>query len=349
MRQPRVVRALLLSAVLATGIAAQNAVSGVENGAANGPANGTANRAARPSTVIAHVLAGLNFDPGSRTQRFRYDPEVSYTIVGLPGVPTDIQLAPGEHVTGFALGDTVQWVVEELQGHIFIKPLRSDLFTAGTLVTDQHSYQLTLKSGHPRDDWMQRVSWTYPDLVVLRRTAVPLPHGAERIHQGAVNASHPPESDGRARQADDAGDPGGTADGSADGGAAGRESGDSGSDAARRGPDAGKWFSGLDPKQLNFDYQLSGDGAFRPMTVFDDGHAVWLRMPVHASLPALFQDSADGVQLIHYAVRGDWLVVPRLAARFILKLGRNEVRIDRMGGASRSDRREEDERERFWR
>ncbi len=90
---------------------------------------------------------------------FTYDAETTYTILAIPGVPTDIQLAPGEKITGFALGDTIQWVVEELPGHLFIKPIKPELFTAGTLVTDRRVYQLVFRSTTLQGHWMQKVSW----------------------------------------------------------------------------------------------------------------------------------------------------------------------------------------------
>ena len=85
--------------------------------------------------------------PGdNRLVVFRYDANNTYTILTMPGVPTDIQLAPEEKITGFAIGDSVQWLVEELPGHLFVKPLRADLFTAGTIVTERRTYQLTFCS-----------------------------------------------------------------------------------------------------------------------------------------------------------------------------------------------------------
>ena len=75
-------------------------------------------------TISLAYGANSNVRPeesAGKSQRFRFDPEASFTIIGYPGVPTDIQLSPDEHVTGFALGDTVQWVIEELPGHLFIK------------------------------------------------------------------------------------------------------------------------------------------------------------------------------------------------------------------------------------
>jgi type IV secretion system protein VirB9 len=97
---------------------------------------------------------------------YRYDPNNTYAVLGLPGVPTDIQLASDEKVLGFAMGDTVQWLIEELPGHLFIKPIKADLFTAGTLVTDRRVYQLAFKSTNAQGRWYQKVSWSYPEVAL---------------------------------------------------------------------------------------------------------------------------------------------------------------------------------------
>jgi P-type conjugative transfer protein TrbG len=99
---------------------------------------------------------------------FRYDPNNTFTIYSIPGAPTDIQLGSDEKITGFALGDTVQWLIEELPGHLFVKPLKPDLFTAGTLVTDRRVYQLAFRSLAPHGRWYQKVSWNYPESGFIR-------------------------------------------------------------------------------------------------------------------------------------------------------------------------------------
>ena len=289
-----------------------------------GPAPNTARRAEAAAVSRSRQVAGalccvllavpvcgygapaslVRTEAGSHIQRFRYDAEASFAILALPGVPTDLQLAPDEHVTGFAVGDTIQWVVEELAGHVFIKPLRPALFTAGTLVTDRRTYQLTLRSVTPGEDWMQRVSWQYPDLVVLRTPAPPLPHGAQWIGAAAptVPATAAPVAAAPAPA--------------------------SGATGGRRATD------GLDPAVLDFDYRVVGDAPFRPQVVFDDGHAIWLRVPPRESLPAVFQDGGEGATLVNFALRGDWLVIPRLLPAFTLKLGRQEVQVLRHPGAA---------------
>lgn len=83
------------------------------------------------------------------------------------------------------------------------------------------------------------------------------------------------------------------------------------------------------PEQLNFDYSISGSAGFRPDTVFDDGKAIWLRIPKGADWPvALVKDGSDFV-VVNFIRRGEFLVVQRLAETIALRSGSDEVRIER--------------------
>ncbi len=133
---------------------------------------------------------------GPRVALFRYDPDSTYTLVTLPGVPTDVQLGPEEKITGLALGDTLQWMVEELPGHLFIKPLKPGLFTAGTLVTDRRVYQLQLKSTSPDGPWVQKVSWSAP--LTVQGGELPSP---AMLDPATLNTRYRIEGDGDFRPA----------------------------------------------------------------------------------------------------------------------------------------------------
>lgn len=99
---------------------------------------------------------------------FSFDPNDTYTILTRPNAITDVALHQDEEVVAMALGDSIQWRVQEAPGHIFIKPLQPDIVTSGTLVTNKRTYQLSLRSSPHDGKFYQRVSWEYPDLIVLR-------------------------------------------------------------------------------------------------------------------------------------------------------------------------------------
>lgn len=105
----------------------------------------------------------------TRLVTFSFDHHDTYTILARPKSVTDIQLSADEEVVAMALGDSVQWMASKAKGHVFIKPLQTDIFTSATIVTNVRTYQLTLRSSPEDGKWYQRVSWDYPDLVVFRQ------------------------------------------------------------------------------------------------------------------------------------------------------------------------------------
>ncbi|BDB30078.1 MULTISPECIES: TrbG/VirB9 family P-type conjugative transfer protein [Cupriavidus] len=92
-----------------------------------------------------------------------------------------------------------------------------------------------------------------------------------------------------------------------------------------RNPDA----LAVGPEQLNFEYSISGSASFKPEAAFDDGKAVWLRIPKGADWPVpLAKDGSDYV-VVNFIRRGDFLVVQRLAEAIALRSGSEEVKVER--------------------
>ncbi|WP_429500960.1 TrbG/VirB9 family P-type conjugative transfer protein (plasmid) [Robbsia andropogonis] len=83
------------------------------------------------------------------------------------------------------------------------------------------------------------------------------------------------------------------------------------------------------PDQLNFDYTVEGSANFKPLTVFDDGHAIWLRMPSNAPFAvALVKEDGDWVTP-NSITHGDYLIVQRLASEMVLRSGKEEIHVYR--------------------
>jgi len=120
-----------------------------------------------PLTAMAGADA-IPMPSETRLVQFRYDPNRTYEILARPDAATNIVLEPGEKLKALAIGDTIQWVTADTDGHIFIKPVRSGLFTAGTIVTDKRSYQISLRSSPTDGNWYQRVSWAYSDTLLVK-------------------------------------------------------------------------------------------------------------------------------------------------------------------------------------
>ena len=100
---------------------------------------------------------------------FNYDQNNTYSIYTMPGMITDIQLGDDEKLSAFAFGDSIQWITADADGHLFVKPTLSGLFTSATIVTNKRSYQLTFKSVPDGQKWYQRVSWHYPQMIMLKK------------------------------------------------------------------------------------------------------------------------------------------------------------------------------------
>lgn len=125
---------------------------------------------------------------------FSYDPNQTYPVMTLPGTVTDIQLHEDERLTHAAIGDSVQWQTSAAGNHFFVKPVKHDIFTSLTLVTDKRAYQISLISSTKGGKWYQRVSWRYPELVVAaeqeeKKKAEREAREAERLE--ALKASEP--------------------------------------------------------------------------------------------------------------------------------------------------------------
>ena len=105
----------------------------------------------------------------ARLVDFSYDANDTFVVLARPRSITDIVIHPDEEILGLALGDTFQWQVKDTKGHIFVKPLRPNISTSVTLVTTARTYQFTLQSSPEDGAWYQRVSFTYPQLMVIER------------------------------------------------------------------------------------------------------------------------------------------------------------------------------------
>ncbi|MDE3021173.1 MAG: TrbG/VirB9 family P-type conjugative transfer protein [Pseudomonadota bacterium] len=210
---------------------------------------------------------------------FQYDPDQTYTILAIPDAVTDIQIGKDETLIGPpAIGDSIEWKVAVLGRHIFIKPVRNNLFTSMTIVTNKRAYQLTLRSSPTGGKWYQHVSWQYPDIIIsnLKIAQANIEKSKqEKQRLSSINVSAVP-----------------------------------------------------DYTNLNFDYSVSGDDDLKPTTVFDDGKFTYIRLKQSMQeMPALFIDENGKSELVNYNVHGEYLVVQRTAARFVLKLGKQEVHL----------------------
>jgi len=221
---------------------------------------------------------------------FSFDANNTFTILTMPGNITDIQLNEGEKITALAMGDSVQWITAKADGHIFIKPTKANIFTSATMVTDQRTYQLTLRSSPEGGKWYQRVSWQYPDLIIMKQSELEAQAKAQKIAAEAIKAEE------KKRQADAI------------------------AITISKAP-------GNPVENLNFDYSVTGNAEFKPTQIFDDGKITWLKMNAKIQeWPATFiLDESNITEVINPLRDGEFIKITRLFKKCVLKLKDKEI------------------------
>ena len=101
----------------------------------------------------------------NRIVRYTYSPDVIFRILSVPTLHTHLELAEDEGVRETpAIGDQAQWIVTGGPRHLYIKPLRYDLETSLTVVTNKRTYQFQLIAGGSASaQRFQKVGFLYPE------------------------------------------------------------------------------------------------------------------------------------------------------------------------------------------
>jgi len=81
------------------------------------------------------------------------------------------------------------------------------------------------------------------------------------------------------------------------------------------------------PENYNFSYTLTGPEFVSPIRIFDDGEFTFFEFrDKNAEVPAFFLVNPDGTEsIINYRVKGKYIVVERVAARYTLRRGMQVV------------------------
>lgn len=94
---------------------------------------------------------------------YEYTRGESYDVYAAPGYISDVQLKPGETITGITIGDAISWAVEtrlaaDRTWHVYIRPLQLGVATNMIINIDEHYYSLRLTAD---SDYYPIVSWSY--------------------------------------------------------------------------------------------------------------------------------------------------------------------------------------------
>lgn len=84
-----------------------------------------------------------------------------------------------------------------------------------------------------------------------------------------------------------------------------------------------------DPASWNLDYRIKGKDKLSPLQVFDDGSFTYFRFREQQEVPAIFLVENDQESLINYHVSGKYVVVERVAERFVLRSRSGTARVIR--------------------
>lgn len=264
----------------------------------------------------------MPFDP--KLIVYPYEPNYTYPILSKLDTYTHIQLQDGERIVGFYLSDTLRWKqkVSITKQDLFVKPMFDDLATTAALITTRRRYQISFRTVDAADEWHQRVSWDVGEDYeeVLRRTTAPVPDIPVDLadvpvpspaQQGALPLSVPnPQSPTAQVPATPPTNVSKTA------------------DLVTSGAGADPLM--VRPEDLNFDYKIEGESAFRPNQVFDDGRYTWVRFPQGVTdLPVPFALSSSGeAEIVQFLPRSGYHIIQQpLLHGAVLRLNKEEVRI----------------------
>ena len=92
-----------------------------------------------------------------------------------------------------------------------------------------------------------------------------------------------------------------------------------------------------EPQPVNEAYLVAGSEQNRPLRIFDDGRMTYFEWASNAAQPAIFAVGSKGEEsLVNVGVRGRYTVVEQLAARFILRNGKEVATVTNNGFAGPS-------------
>lgn len=245
----------------------------------------------------------------SRLVEFEFDDDNVYLVLTRPKRSTFIRMGSDEQITYVSAGDPKNFEASVAQNYQFmeVKPKFENAETNLTIVTTKRTYQLILKSTFDGGKWYQRVTWKYPQVALLDLTKQAQRADAEAA---SANASATGVPSARPSLPPAANDP---------------------------------TFDVEALQRLDSNYKITGDASFRPVSVVELDNVTMITFPSGLQeLPALFRfetDDPSKVALVDYEVAGSKYVVRRRMDKFLLKLGKAEVTVERAAANSKWFRR----------
>lgn len=227
---------------------------------------------------------------GAQVVTLGFGEHKTYAIPIRVGMFTTFVLPKDDPIQQFAISDpgAVQLNVNAATNTAMLK-LTAPVTVAGTIVTSKHTFYLEVSPAGRDAPWYQGVNWSFNTDSFGHSS---FGYGVASLTPASAGA---PAADGM--PADSVQSAGGRA------------------------------YIGTP----NFDYTISGGASFRPVAVWDNGRFTWIQFSKkNQELPALFVDGPNGLEVVNYTVHADGtqILVNRLMPAFVLKLGKQSVRVE---------------------
>lgn len=119
---------------------------------------------ARHSAIVDSAAQGIAAPRENRIHRYTYSPEIIFRVLSVPTLHVHIELGEDEGLKeNPVIGDSTQWRVSGGPRNLYVKPVRENIATSMTVVTNKRTYQFQLISGVSNSNVYQKVSFDYPD------------------------------------------------------------------------------------------------------------------------------------------------------------------------------------------
>lgn len=237
------------------------------------------------------------FESDSRIRTYVYDNTLVFDVPTAHGYQTSIVFGEEEQMLTLSLGDSLSFKVTPSGNRLFIKPNKDSHQTNMTVVTTERAYHFELRAlpEEQASDAVYVVRFYYPE------EDLELPgsknHPLRAYEKGPINLKKPPAPAPRGFQP----------------GAIPR--------ATPPLPPRQHGGSGSRPG-TNYAYSLSGNAAFAPKEVFDNGKQTFFTFAPGAVAPSFYLVTPQGQEIPVAATRNQnqW-VLDRIHPRFSLRFG----------------------------
>ena len=248
------------------------------------------------SHALQEVQDGVIDD---RIKTMIYKPDSVHKYTGFFGIVTHITLEEGEAVERLILGDASGWEIQTFGNRLFFKPKTtksSVINTNAVMMTNSanggriYHFELTAEKPDGLDD--TRVA-------LETKFVYPYQHKMTAGYQDLEDLDDSPSSN-NAPEAIDA--------------------------------EIAKIFklfdSIIEASKVNTDYALLGEERIEPIQVMDDGTFTVMKFRKGGlnELPVAMAVSSDGSEsIVNFRVRGEYMIIEQVAARFTLRSGNDKV------------------------